>query len=66
MVKCKKQTHIIEFVVDIKLNNVFETEVFHLASSVAISIISWLVLLYKLMECIYSGHFERGYLRLAE
>lgn len=49
----QQRAHIVEFVMDIKLNNVFKTEfntneIFGRASSVAIGIISGLVLMYKI------------------
>ena len=47
---------------DIKLNNVFKTELnahetFGHANSVAIGIISGLVLMYKMVDRAHSGHF---------
>lgn len=47
---------------DIKLNNVFKTElnaceIFDHASSVAIGIISGLALMYKMVDKAHSGHF---------
>lgn len=50
---------------DIKLNNVFKTELnaretFGHASSVAFGIISGLVLMYKMVDWAHSGHFWKG------
>lgn len=47
---------------DIKLNNVFQTEfnaheTFGHASSVAIGVISGIVLKYKIVDWVHSGHF---------